>query len=387
MAAIGGLRVLRGGPVGEIPVKRGVDMRGIRFVIFFVVLLGAAAVLLGCDGAGWTSTPLEGGGSGTGGSGGDLFSTTTTGGAGGAAVCTGTCIAGKPAWFDGLSLFWIGAPDEAPPCSDLGLTEGSVGYADPIAPITCPTCSCAPAECNLPEEMHASAAKCPAGGAASIPFDAPPGWEGTCNSDDPIPGGLQCSGVACVQSISVAAATVACKPVADSEPLIPPVAWGTVARECVIWPISGEGCATGEACVPVPAAGYAACLYRHGDHSSDPGFECPAAYPRSMVVYSSYADNRACAPCACGTPDGACEALISVYKDGACGQAAASVMVSTEQGGCVDLLNGTALGSKSASLIFDQPGSCAPSGGALAGDLEPADPVTLCCQPDTAPAN
>lgn len=365
-------------------------MRGLRFVICLVVPLGTVALCVGCDHPNWR--PPQGtsdGGSSTntgdGGSGGDIFSTT----GGGEPVCAGACIAGKPAWFEGLSLFWIGPSGDAPPCSDLGLSEGSVGYADPIAPSTCPSCSCSPAGCELPESMHVSAAKCAnADGAASIAFDAPASWEGTCSTDGAISGGLQCNGGPCVQSLTIAAANVApCKPVADAEPVIPPVAWGTVARECVIWPISGEGCETGEACVPVPGGGYAACLYRYGDHASDVGFACPAEYPRSLVVYSSYVDNRACEPCECGAPDGSCQALVSVFKDGACNQVAASVMVSAEQGACVDLLNGTALGSKSAFFIVDQPGSCAPSGGGPAGGLATADPVTLCCQPDPDPAN
>ena len=332
-------------------------------------------------------TSGEGGSStstGDGGSGGDIF--TTTGGSGGGPVCAGACLAGKPAWFEGLSLFWIGPSGDVPPCSDLGLSEGSVGYADPIAPSTCPSCSCSPAACELPESMHVSAAKCPGDGAASIAFDPPAGWEGTCNADGPISGGLQCNGGPCVQSLTISAVNVApCEPVTGADPGNQPVAWGTVARECVIWPISGEGCATGEACMPVPGAGYAACLYRYGDHTGEQGFACPAEYPRSLVVYSNYEDNRACAPCECSTLDESCQALVSVFKDGACDQVAASVMVSAEQGACVDLLNGTAIGSKSASFILDQPGNCAASGGGPVGGLDLADPVTLCCQPDPGP--
>ncbi len=357
-------------------------MRHLSTAILVVVLVA------GCgdrrhaadDQTGTTSTTGEGG------SGGDILP--TTGGEGGGPVCAGACVAGKPAWFDGLSLFWIGPPDEAPPCSDLGLIEGSVGWADPIVPpSTCPSCSCSPAACQLPEAMHASAAKCPAGGAASIAFDAPADWDGSCSTDNAIAGGLLCSGVSCVQSLTIAAPENApCTPVAEGSLDVPPFTWGKEARECVIWPVSGEGCAAGHACVPVPSDRYAVCVYLKGDHAADPGFACPAAYPRSLVVYSSYENTRDCAPCKCGDPEGGeCEALVSVYKDGGCSQVAGSVMVSSGQAACVDLLNGTSLGSKSAAFTLDQPGSCASSGGGPVGAFEPADPVTLCCQPDLDP--
>ncbi len=393
MDAIGGVGVLRGGAVGEVPVKRGVLMRSVWFSIFVMGLVVVAAFSAGCGrdsnafyDRGETGSTTS---TGEGGSGGDIF-TTGTGGAGGDAVCAGSCVAGKPAWFDGLSLFWIGAPEEAPPCSDIGLSEGSVGYADPIAPTTCPSCSCSPATCELPEVMHASAAKCPAVGAPAIPFDAPAGWEGTCSAENAIAGGLQCSGVPCVQSLTISAPGVApCQPVADGDPVIPLPAWGKVASECVIWPISGDGCATGEACTPPHPDGYAVCVYRHGDHSNDPGFACPADYPRSLVVYASYEDTRSCEPCTCGDPEGAaCTALVSAFKDGSCGGMLGSVTVSTAvNDACVDLPSGTALGSKTASLVLDQPGTCTPGGGSPAGTFEPADPMTLCCEPDPDPAH
>ena len=364
-------------------------MRGVAFAVFVVVFGAFVMLCTGCSG-GWHphDDPSGSTSTGEGGSGGDIF--TTTGGDGGGPVCAGACVAGKPAWFDGLSLFWIGPPDEAPPCSDLGLSEGSTGYADPVvAPPMCPSCSCSPAACVLPEAMHASAAKCAdADGAASTPFDAPAGWEGTCSTDNAIAGGLSCGGVPCVQSLTIAAPEVApCMPATDADPVIPPHAWGKVARECVIWPISGEGCETGRACVPIPSDRYAVCVYRYGDHTADPGFACPAEYPRSLVVYASYEDTRECAPCKCGDPEGGeCAAFVSVYKDGACGTVLGSYTLTSDMGeGCFDLPPGSALGSKSASLLVDQPGSCKKSGGGPVGAFEPADPVTLCCQPDPDP--
>jgi hypothetical protein len=238
--------------------------------------------------------------------------------------------------------------------------------------------------------MHASGAKCAdADGAPSIAFDAPAAWEGTCSTENAIAGGLSCSGVPCVQSLTIAAPDVApCMPVTLGDPDIPPHAWGTVARECVIWPVSGEGCATGQACAPVPADRYSVCLYRHGDHTADATFACPAEYPRSLVVYSDYEDHRTCAPCECGDPEGgACAAFVSVYTDGACGAVLGSYTLTPDmEEGCFDLPPGSALGSKSASLPLDQPGSCKEKGGAPIGAFEVLDPMTLCCLPENAPA-
>jgi hypothetical protein len=60
-------------------------------------------------------------------------------------------------------------------------------------------------------------------------------------------------------------------------------------------------------------------------------------------------------------------------------------VASDEPAKCVDLLSGEALGSKSAKLVIDTPGVCAPSGGAPSGGVAPAHPVTVCCDPEPEP--
>jgi len=322
---------------------------------------------------------------GDGGSGG-LFST-GGGGDGGGPVCAHFCEPGAPAWFEDLTMFWIGPPEEAPPCPDIAPLEGSIGYADlHVAPHTCPMCSCSPAACALPEAMHASAAKCPADGAPSIAWDATPAWEGVCSAEAPIAAGLACAGVPCVQSLTIAAPTVEpCKPSAPVDPSsFPPTSWGTIARECMIGPLSGEGCSTGEACVPAPPEGFTLCVYRYGDH---PALECPKEYPRRVDVFTGIQDERACEPCACGTPDGECAALVSVYSDGVCGSLLAAGTPTTGEPACVDLPSGAALGSKEAVLTVDQAGNCESSGGRAMGAAKPVDPVVLCCLPDPVPAD
>jgi len=364
-------------------------MRGLQFLIG--VALGLV-LLAGCAAAPRDDLPDFGTGgditssTGDGGSGG-LFSTGGSGDGGGP-KCEKSCEPDVPAWFDGMSMFWIGLPAEALPCPDVAPIAGSVGYADLlVAPHACPACSCSPAACALPEAMHASAAKCAnAGGAASIGWDASPAWEGVCTAEDAIPAGLACEGVPCVQSLTIEAPHIEpCKASAQSDPITVPESWGKIARECQIGPLSGEGCSTGEACVPAPPEGFALCVYRYGDH---PNLDCPPAYPRRVDVFAAVDDMRACEPCTCSKPEGDCAALVSVYADGACGAVLGSyLLTSAMDEGCHDLPPGAALGSKEAVMTVDELGSCTPSGGAAVGAITPADPVVLCCTPEPEPAD
>jgi hypothetical protein len=285
-------------------------------------------------------------------------------------------------------MFWIGAPEEVQDCPGFAPDKGFEGFADLLAaPSSCPSCSCSPASCTLPEAMHASAAKCAAAdGAAETSFDAPAAWEGVCTVEDALAAGLLCGGVPCVQSLTIEASSVEpCKPIAEGTVTIPPPSWITMARECRInVDDNGGGCPNGRTCAPVPPEGFALCLFIAGD---DPGYECPTPdYPRRVVVYDTWPDDRACSPCACGEAEGAdCAALVSVFGDAACGALLGSYMLANDEPGCFDLPSGSALGSKSAAFVVDEPGSCAPSGGELSGEIHGAGPLTLCCQPDLAP--
>jgi len=346
------------------------------------LLVGVLPLLAGCALPVWEVNLSDTGGTGEGGTGG-LFPPTGSGGAGGVLDCAGECKS-KPAWFPYVSLFWIGPPEEAPAaCPDVAPIEGSIGYADlHVAPHACPACSCSSAGCALPQAMHVSAAKCPAGGADSIAWDAAPGWEGDCSADNAIAPGLQCGGVPCVQSVTVAPAVVEpCLPSAQGVASIPAPSWGTVARECSLWPLTGDGCETGQACVPGTPPGYALCVFRDGD---DPAVECPEEYPDRLVVAAGVADDRTCEPCTCGEPDGTCSALVAAFTDGMCGAPIGSVVVTSDEPACFDVPSGSGLASRSGALLVDKPGSCAPSGGAV-GAIEPAGAMTLCCEPAGAP--
>lgn len=346
-------------------------MRSLQY--FFGVML-----LAGCWGESPYERPLGDGGGGaattTTGEGGDLF----TGGGGAASACTGQCVASADGPFVRVTMVSIGTPEEVKPCPDWAplAFEGYAGMK--VAPHTCPSCSCGPAACALPQEMHASAAKCAdAESAPAIDWSAPVAWEGVCSAEAPIAAGMSCEGVPCVQSLTLDAPAVEpCKPAVAGVATFPEPAWDLVARECKIEvDIEGEGCGAFESCAPAPPEGFVLCVSVAGE-----GYECPKDYPRPYVVFDTVDDARACSPCTCSEPEGAeCAALVSVFTDGACGALLGSFPLVSDEPGCFDLPSGSALGSKSATLATDKPGTCKPSGGAASGNVTLAGPMTLCC--------
>lgn len=351
-------------------------MRGLRF-LFEALLIGWLLLVAGCGPREiLIYDPAEGG------AGGDIFATTSsTGGEGGG--CAGKCWESSPDYFEEVTMYWIGPPDQAPdpPCPDFAPHVGSIGYADLQAPHTCPECSCSPAECMLSEEMSVSAAPCSGAGAPSLGWDSP-AWTGECTAAGAIPAGLMCGGEPCAQSLTIEAPTFApCQPLAQGDELKPDPTWGRMARECKIAPLTGEGCpSSGEACIPPLPEGYTLCVHRDGH---DPAFACDEPYPRRVEVFVSYQDNRACEPCDCSAPD--CSALVAVFTDGACGAQLASATVAPGAPACVDLPPwGAGLGSKKATWVQETPGSCTAIGGpvgAAVGD----GPITLCCLPEPDP--
>lgn len=345
---------------------------------FVALLVGWLVVLAGCSIPGESHPATS---TGEGGSGGDLFDTMSS--TGGAPTCYGECYLWKSVLFEDLAMFWIGS-GEPPPCPANAPAAGPLLHADPqSSPYKCPECSCMPAECALPEEMHVSAAKCPGDGAASIAWDSP-AWGGSCTAEGAIAPGLMCSGVPCTQSITIAGPKVEpCAPVSEGieEPTDP--VWGLSAQQCILSPLSGEGCGGSEACLQPPPEGFSLCLYRWGDDLIPE--DCPAEYPRYLEMYAHHDDTRACEPCACSDPQGAeCSALVSVFTDGGCGTLLGTYTVTSTLDGCHDLPPGVGLGSKAATLTVNEPGSCTPIGGPV-GAITPTTPLTLCCQEEEPP--
>jgi hypothetical protein len=350
-------------------------MRGLWFLVV-VLLVGWLVLLAGCGAPveARPSQPTEAGAAGS-------STTASTGGEGGG--CAGKCWESSPDFFEEVSMYWIGPPDEAPdpPCPDFAPHVGFTGYTDLQAPHTCPVCSCSPAECALPEEMHVFAAPCPGDGAPSLVWDSP-AWLGECTAEGAIPPGLMCGGEPCAQSLMIDASTVVapCQAHAQGDEFKPPPTWGLMARECKIAPLTGEGCPNlGEACIPPLPEGYTLCVHRDGH---DPAFACDEPYPRRVEVFANYQDNRACEPCACSAAD--CSALVTAFSDGACGVQIASATVALGDPQCVDLPAGVGLGSKAATWMAQTPGSCTGTGGPV-GAAVGVGPITLCCLPEPAP--
>lgn len=352
-----------------------------------VVVFAVGMLLVGCSNKrsfyDFYSTTGAGGASSTttgeAGSGGEIFT-----GSNSDLACDGECHLWKSVLFEDLAMFWIGQGD-APPCPVSAPVPGATLHADPQpSPMICPACSCSSSGCEVPQQMHVSAGKCPAIGAFSMPWDSP-GWDGDCTSDGALSSGLSCLGVPCVQSITIDAPTAApCEPVSAGAEVRPDPVWGTTAQECIMGPLTGDGCGGSEACVPPPPDGFSLCLYRWGD---DLGPEsCPAEYPRHLVLFAEHDDTRACDPCECTAPQGGeCAALVSLYTNGVCGSLLGSFPVTSAGPSCFDLPSGVGLGSKSAALTNNNAGSCTTSGGPV-GEVVPAVPLTLCCQKEAAPA-
>jgi hypothetical protein len=339
-----------------------------------VVMLTSTIGLLGCplqNDQGWQP--------GSGGSGGASL----TGGQGGEPSCDDDCPS-APAGWSPPGLYASGRYSEVPICPDIAPLQGIEVYADPQADAAiCPVCQCAASEtgCSVPTDWHVSAAPCAgANSAAATVFDAPPGWDGSCWAGG-LPAGAPCGGVPCVQSMTVGAPAVTagtCAPEAVGRPYVAPTAWGRRARQCL--PVEPGTCPE-KAPECSPPSGFALCVHRDGEAS------CPEPYPQREVFYRSVDDTRGCVACSCGAPAGnGCAVLASAFQDEACGALAGALLVTSETGdGCVDIPPGLALGGKTAEVVSNSPGTCAPAGGEPTGRAAPTLPVTVCCQEERPP--
>jgi hypothetical protein len=357
------------------------------FLATALLTLTSVLLVLGCDWIPHLPEYYPDGPGGAGGSGAWNASSSSglaTVGSGGDPSCDGVCAPEIPQdpvveWV-GPALFVFGPAGNLGPCPD-GTTNGFEAFDGLSAePYGCPACACGPSAtaCSIPTDWHASAAKCPGLGAPQLDFSAPADWSGGCSPGSSIPAGLTCSGVPCVQSVTVdgpKALPAACVPAASGEATQPPVQWETGARECQL--ATAGQCLDGRTCVPDVPDDFALCIYRGGDVS------CPAAYDDRHLVYRSAADTRGCAPCACGPPEGgSCTVLVKAASDNACGALVVAALVSSEQeSACFDVVPGTALASKAVEVAFASPGGCIPAGGEPSGLALPDQAVTVCCEP------
>ncbi len=228
--------------------------------------------------------------------------------------------------------------------------------------------------------MTANAASCAlnSGSTPHTPFSPASGWSGTCDSSVSIASGKLCSGVDCVQSLTVGPLTVSengCNPSQPPKQATP--TWQTYAHACRADP--RVGCEGGAGiCLTASPPGFRVCVFQTGDVDC-PGF---GPYTEKHVFYDSYDDTRACSPCTCGAPTGStCSSKVSIYTDGACSTLAYQATVDATGPACHDVPAGTPLGSKSATPPTYAPGACSPGGGMPMGAATPTGAATLCCLP------
>ncbi|UQA58765.1 hypothetical protein [Polyangium aurulentum] len=305
------------------------------------------------------------------------------GGAGGSAVCAGTCVPEIGLdWSKALHV-WMGKEGEVPEVQVQAVPAWE-GWVDVVfSEPACPACSCDTPEgsCAPPVAWAANSTSCQGPSDPIVtPFDASAGWDGSCTAENPIPAGVLCNGVPCVQSLAVGAPVItegACTPQPATLPelgrLPPPVRTKALAYA----PTPSNDCpSTYNQCIPNPPPGYRLCI-----HSDMVGATCPAGWPEKHEGWVIAEDPRACTACTCGAPEGAaCTALVTAYADAACSDLRTSNLVSSgEPESCFDLIAGTALGSKRAEIVSYTPGTCAPGGGEIVGEKLTMGPATLCC--------
>ena len=291
--------------------------------------------------------------------------------------CRGQCVPSPAVNFSGPSLLWIGVELEAPVCPPQAPNPVYQGHAGLDASIQCPPCGCTDPACVLPSGLTASDSTCSGGGGALTPFEAPPGWGGSCTSPTPVTSDL-------LRSLRIGPVRKRpCVPVELDVPhggLYSP--WATFAKGCAGTVAGGRCEDPGLICAPTaepPPPGFRQCLnyLRDGDPM------CPAAYPDKFTFFEGLEDTRACTTCEC-TPiaQSECLALFTVYSEQTCEAVLLSIQVNDESPSCGDIPTaGADLRSMDASWITNKPGSCVASGGAPTGEAKPLNPSTFCCQP------
>ncbi len=299
-------------------------------------------------------------------------------------VCmTGVCLS-VPTYWNGPLLLWSGPAGQAPECPTGPTGLAWQGHDDLRAPHECDTCSCEPptGSCALPETLTASTTACGAPG-ESTSFNAPPAWDGQCDTAVQVPAGA-------ATSLTIGPLTVLEKECLPSAPTPPSAAkvvtayWGMDAQSC-----HGPGflpCLDmTSACSPVEdPVDFRVCITHAGES------QCPelpgGVFTERRVFYQGIDDNRECSKCTCGPPTGSvCTAPIAIYSgaDLTCNGSVLEMKVaSSVVPVCLDLaLPGQALGSKSAGAAAYAPGTCESLGGEPSGGATARESFTFCCRP------
>jgi hypothetical protein len=304
------------------------------------------------------------------------------------AECNGACVpaVADVGWSPVPFVFWQGMAKDlmTSSCPAKVPSRSQLYYSTPDqAPVSCPTCSCAPSTgaCALPETIAIGASpSCPGEADAGVPFNPPSDWDGGCTANGAI-AAVDCDGGPCLATVGPTAPIGAsCAPTQAVVPKI--VTWANAAFACGGGTNTGACEDPGAVCMAAPSTlptGFSVCVSTDGDDST---VQCPTGYPSRIVYYLGGEDNRGCADCECGLPQGdSCSSsLVSFYADDACFTQVGAVTATSSGPMCVGIPDGSPLGSKQASAPVYSPGTCQPSGGEPTGSVEPKHPVTFCCQ-------
>ncbi|MGH1342268.1 MAG: hypothetical protein ACRBN8_11990 [Nannocystales bacterium] len=162
-----------------------------------------------------------------------------------------------------------------------------------------------------------------------------------------------------------------CTPSATS--MVPVASWSAASTLCGGVTPSEGSCEPSEVCVARPPETFEGrlCVWQAG------ALECPdGAYADRFLRHASIDDDRNCATCTCGDPEGDCNGNVILRPSNNCSGATGSGSVPLG-GGCVlsaDDVHSVEAGALSVSNV-----SCEPSVGTAIGEAEPDDPYTLCC--------
>lgn len=318
---------------------------------------------------------------------------------------TGRCIPDPIGEDSGLwstvpISLWIGPLDQVlkMKCEEtVGVPKEVFRRYDQLVapPATCSPCSCAASEgaCSgVPNTLELRAGTCAQSGVATVPFDAPANWDGSCTNADAIAAGATCpagSQTLCTQSVHSSAlpapANDACKPSVSAPSLDLQTSWEIGALGCTA-NTDPQTCGADTQkshCVNDPGSPWLQCTYRAGIHE-----KCPEnyQYARHVLYPKEPIDNRGCSTCSCGAPMGsACIGGLRLSTDGACSTEYVTLEVGSMGPNCYNfLVPGVAIGSKAIVNRTYLPGVCAVSGGNSIGAAVPDDTkdsgvVTFCC--------
>jgi len=328
-----------------------------------------------------------------------------------APTCPGRCVPEPDKfqagfWSKTPVLLWVGPAEivNTMSCDDEWIQQQAAVpndklfekwrlYKDLVAPpAECEACSCDTPQgtCSgLPASIEIRAGDCNQSGVATVPFNGPPGWDGSCTNEDALGAGAMCGGVPCAQYVSASPlpppTNEACAPKTIKPSFTKQTKWQTGALACERKDYDGTCPVSSWHCVRDLPYPWQLCVYRAGIHE-----ECPFGYNGGTYKLHGEApiDDRGCEECKCGAPAGGyCGGTLQVFKDGACSVPIPLTLgVTSTDNACGTVApQGSAVGSKAISGISYVPGTCASTGGAPIGsalpDPNPDTAVTFCCAP------